>query len=168
MNCPRTFARGGVFAPYGRFVAHGIRTVIGTDGYNMDLLGELGAAGMISKLEAGRADVAKAGDLLGAVTHVAADAVARPDLGRISLGATADLTVVDLTHPHLQPMADPVRALVWLGHRAELDALVVDGKLVLSGGKHRLVDEASVVAEGAAAIRKVWDMPEARAALATV
>lgn len=167
-NCPRTFARGGVFAPYGRFVAQGIRTVIGTDGYNMDLLGELGAAGMISKLEAGRADVAKAGDLLGAVTHVAADAVARPDLGRISLGATADLTVVDLTHPHLQPLADPVRALIWLGHRAELDALVVDGRLVLAGGRHRLVNEASVVAEGAAAIRKVWDMPEARTAFATI
>eukprot|EP01031_Cornospumella_fuschlensis_P000015 gene15-17_t len=51
VNCPRTFARGGVFAPYGRFAAAGIRTIIGTDGYNMDLLGELGAAGMISKLE---------------------------------------------------------------------------------------------------------------------
>jgi cytosine/adenosine deaminase-related metal-dependent hydrolase len=166
VNCPRTFARGGVFAPYGRFAAQGIRTVIGTDGYNMDLLGELGAAGLVSKLEAGRAEVAKAEELLGAVTHVAADAVARPDLGRIAPGATADLTVVDLTHPHLQPMADPVRALVWLGHRAELDALVVDGRLVLAGGKHQLVDEAQVVAEGSAAIRKVWEMPEAKAAFA--
>lgn len=167
VNCPRTFARGGVFAPYGRFTAQGIRTVIGTDGYNMDLLGELGAAGLVSKLEAGRADVAKAEELLGAVTHVAADAVARPDLGRIAPGATADLTVVDLTHPHLQPMADPVRALVWLGHRAELEALVVDGRLVLAGGRHQLVDEAQVVAEGSAAIRKVWEMPEAKAAFAS-
>lgn len=168
VNCPRTFARGGVFAPYARFAAHGIRTVIATDGYDMDLMGELGAAGLVSKLEAGRADVATAGELLGAVTHVAADALSRPDLGRIAVGATADLTVADMTHAHLQPLADPVRALVWLGHRAELDALIVDGRLVLQDGRHRLVDERRVIEAGAAAVRKVWETPEARAALAHV
>jgi cytosine/adenosine deaminase-related metal-dependent hydrolase len=168
VNCPRTFARGGIFAPYGRFAAQGIRTVIATDGYNMDLIGELSAAGFVSKLEAGRADVATAGELLGAVTHVAADALARADLGRIVAGATADLTVVDMSHSHLQPMADPVRALVWLGHRADLDSLVVDGRLVVQDGRHLHVDERIITVEGAAAIRKVWESPEARAALTGV
>lgn len=166
VNCPRTFARGGVFAPFARFKSAGLRTVIGTDGYNMDLMGELGAAGMISKLEAGDASVATAPELVAAVTRVAAEAMGRPDLGRIAAGATADLSVIDLTHPHLQPVADPLRAMVWLGHRAELDATIVDGRLLMQGGKHLLVDEEAVTREGAAAIRRIWELPEAQAAFA--
>lgn len=164
VNCPRTFARGGVFAPFARFKSAGVRTVIGTDGYNMDLMGELGAAGLVSKLEAGDAGVATAPELVAAVTRVAAEAMGRPDLGRIAVGATADLSVIDLTHPHLQPMADPIRAMVWLGHRAELDATIVDGRLLMRGGKHLLVDEEAITAEGAAAIRRIWELPEAIAA----
>ena len=53
LNCPRVFARSGVTAAFSRFAAHGVRTVVGTDGYNMDLLGELNAASMISKLRRG-------------------------------------------------------------------------------------------------------------------
>ncbi|WP_216850832.1 amidohydrolase family protein, partial [Acidisphaera sp. L21] len=60
LNCPRVFARTGTIAAFGRFAGHGVRTVVGTDGYNMDLLGELNAASMISKLAAGRPDVANA------------------------------------------------------------------------------------------------------------
>ena len=43
------------------------------------------------------------------MTATAAALVKRPDLGVIAPGATADLTVVDLTHPHLQPLFDPRR-----------------------------------------------------------
>lgn len=164
VNCPRTFARGGTFAPFGRFKGAGLRTVIGTDGYNMDLMGELGAAGMVSKLEAGNGSVATAPELVEAVTRASAEALGRPDLGRIAVGATADLSVIDLTHPHLQPMADPLRAMVWLGHRAELDATIVDGRLLMQGGKHLLVDEDAITREGAAAIRRIWELPEAVAA----
>ncbi|MFC7554992.1 amidohydrolase family protein [Pseudoroseomonas wenyumeiae] len=39
LNCPRVFARAGTTASYAHFASHGVRTVIGTDGYNMDLLG---------------------------------------------------------------------------------------------------------------------------------
>lgn len=41
LNCPRVFARGGRTAAFARFAAHGIRTLVGTDGYNIDPLGEL-------------------------------------------------------------------------------------------------------------------------------
>jgi hypothetical protein len=72
LNCPRVFARSGVTAAFGRFAEHGVRTVVGTDGYNMDLLGELNAASMISKIASARADVANAPELIESVTATAA------------------------------------------------------------------------------------------------
>ena len=164
LNCPRVFARAGLTAAFSRFAAHGVRTVVGTDGYNMDLLGELNAASLISKTSSQRADVANSPELIDSITATAADVIERPDLGRIAPGATADLTVVDLTHPHLQPLFDPRRALVALANRANIDQVVVDGRVLVDGGRHALGDEAAITSAGAAAIGKIWDLPEAQAA----
>jgi cytosine/adenosine deaminase-related metal-dependent hydrolase len=166
LNCPRVFARSGVTAAFGRFAAHGVRTAIGTDGYNMDLLGELGAAAIISKIASGQAEAASAPELIDAVTATAASLIKRPDLGAIEPGATADLTVVDLTHPHLQPLFDPRRALVALANRANVDQVVVDGRVLIDGGRYLHGDEAAITAAGSAAIAKIWALPEAQAAFA--
>ncbi|WP_332117123.1 amidohydrolase family protein [Azorhizobium caulinodans] len=164
LNCPRVFARAGMVANFGRFRSFGIRTLVGTDGYNLDLLGELNAAALISKTQAGSATIASAPELIAAVTSEAAAAIFRPDLGVIRPGATADLTVIDLTHPHLQPLFDPRRALVWLANRANVDAVIVDGRVLVSSGRYVHADEAAIVAAGTAAIQRIWDLPEARAA----
>ena len=50
VSCPRTFSRVGLSAAYARFAGQGIRTVLGTDGYNMDFITEMRAAGLASKL----------------------------------------------------------------------------------------------------------------------
>src|SRR4029434_1439442 len=89
LNCPRVFARAGVTAAFSRFAEHGVRTVVGTDGYNMDLLGELNAASMISKIASARADVANAPDLIESVTATAAAVMKRPRLGAIWPARTA-------------------------------------------------------------------------------
>ena len=164
LNCPRVFARTGVAAAFGRFASHGVRTAIGTDGYNMDLLGEMNAASMISKIAAGRADIATAPDLIDAVTATPAAVLQRPDLGVIAAGATADLTVVDLTRPLLQPLSDPRRGLIALANAADIDLVIVDGRVLVAGGHYTGGDEAALVAAGAAAIEKIWALPEAVAA----
>lgn len=164
LNCPRVFARAGKTAAFSRFAAKGIRTLVATDGYNMDLLGELNAAALISKISTGNAGAATAPELIDAVTIHAAAAIKRHDLGSIRAGATADLTVVDLTHPHLQPLFDPRKALIWLANRANIGAVVVDGRLLIENGRYTDANEDEIVAAGAAAIEKIWNLPEARAA----
>jgi cytosine/adenosine deaminase-related metal-dependent hydrolase len=167
LNCPRVFARGGSTAAFSRFAGAGIRTVIGTDGYNLDLLGEMNAASLISKISSGRADVADSPALIDAVTVTAAASIGRPDLGRIAPGATADITVVDMSDPMLQPIFDPRRGLIALANRANIDLVIVAGDLRVAGGRYQGGDEAEIAAKGAAAIRKIWDLPEARAAFAS-
>jgi cytosine/adenosine deaminase-related metal-dependent hydrolase len=164
LNCPRVWARSGTVASFARFAEFGVRTAIGTDGYNLDLLGELNAASTISKIVAGRADVATAPELIDAVTVQAAAAIGRPDLGTLAAGSTADITVVDLSDPMLQPIHDPRRGLIALATRANIDLVVVDGDVRVAGGRYQGGDEAAIAEAGAAAIRKIWDLPEARAA----
>ncbi len=166
LNCPRVFARSGNPAAFARFADHGVRTAIGTDGYNLDLLGEMNAASMISKITTGRADAAPAPDLIDAVTRNAAAAIARPDLGTIAPGATADLTVVNLSDPMLQPLYDPRRGLIALANRANIDIVMVDGAILVANGRYARGDEAAISRAGAAAIQRIWDLPEARAAFA--
>lgn len=164
LNCPRVFARSGVTASFHRFAEAGVRTVVATDGYNMDLLGEINAASMISKLVSGHAQAAPAPALIDAVTAAAAKAIGRDDLGEIKPGATADITVVDLSHPHLQPLSDPRRALVALANRANIDAVIVDGRLLIADSRFISGGEEAIVAAGSAAIQRIWDLPEAQAA----
>lgn len=72
VNCPMTFARGGLTAPFSRFAGKGIRTVLGTDGYIMDMPNEIRMAGLISKLDQVQSDVATAWELITAATSGAA------------------------------------------------------------------------------------------------
>lgn len=164
MNCPRVFVRTGRTAAFGRFQAAGLRAMVATDGYNMDLLGELNAAATVSKISSGDPRVASAPALLESVTLAGARALGRADLGRIAPGAKADLTICDMTHAHLQPHYDPVRTLISLGNRSTIATVMVDGRVLVSDGCLTLGDSAALIDAGAAAIRRIWDQPEARAA----
>ena len=160
VSCPLTFARGGGFAPFGRFKGKGIRTVIGTDGYCMDMVSELREAGYVSKLFGRDSMAATAEDLLHAATLSGAEALRRDDLGRIAPGARADLIVIDMARPHLQPVSDPVRTLIWNARGSDVITVVVDGRVIVQNGRYKLGSEAEIIARGSKAVHKLWKMAE--------
>jgi cytosine/adenosine deaminase-related metal-dependent hydrolase len=160
VSCPLTYARQGEFAPFGRFRKRGIRTVIGTDGYAMDMVSEIRQAGFVSKLYLGDSAGATAPELIEAATVAGAAALRRPDLGRIAPGARADLVVIDMARPHLQPVSDPLRTLVWNARGADVSALMVDGRLLIEGGRFLLGDEGAIVRRGARAAETLWALGE--------
>jgi len=69
-----------------------------------------------------------------------------------------------MTHPHLQPLFDPRRALISLANRANVDMVFVDGEALIEKGRYSGGGEEAIVAEGAKAIERIWDLPEAQAA----
>lgn len=165
VNCPQTFGRGGIVAAFSHFAERGVRTVLGTDGYRNDFISEMQAAGLVSKLHTGRSAVATARDLVNAVTLEAAQALHRDDLGRIAPGAAADLLAVDLAQAHLQPVADPIKTFIWNGRSSDIALSMVAGEILLENGRYTRGDEANIVAAGAMAIEKVWEITRRSGAL---
>ena len=156
-HCPTVFLRGGKAPNYAHFARQGLAVGIGTDAERMDIFSQMRASGFASKQATGASQAATAADLLRAATVNGADAIRRPDLGRIETGATADIVIVNASKPHLQPINDPIRTLVWYATAGDIDTVIVDGKPVIQSGAALGLDEAAIIRRGAAATRKVWD-----------
>lgn len=158
-HCPLTFARSGVTVAFDRFHRAGVRTGIGTDAYSFDHFGELRAAGLVSKLTSGDGGSADAATLLAAATMVGGSALDER-LGRIEAGCLADLVGVDLSAPHLQPVRNPLRNLVWNATPSDVAFVMVDGRVVIEGGRATGCDERDVVNEASAAVERLWHAAE--------
>lgn len=59
------------------------------------------------------------------------------ELGVIREGALADLIVVDMQRPHLQPLNDVVAALVYSAKSSDVEMVMVDGRMLVE--EHRVV-----------------------------
>jgi len=161
-NCALSFAREGVNFPYARFAEAGINTGLGTDSHGMDFIGEMRTTGLLSKNYFGRAHFGTAHQLVRAGTMNGADALGRPDLGRLEAGAKADLLVFDLFKPHLQPVRDPIKNIVWKGHAGDIALVMVHGEPVVRDGVLLKANEASIMRQAAIAAQKIWSIAEQR------
>lgn len=160
-----SFAREGTLVPFWRTQGRGIRTAIGTDSHGMNMISEMRTAGWYSKLFDQCGYIANAYDLVNGATTTAASLLRRPDLGRLEAGATADMLVFDLEQPHLQPVWDPLKNLIWKGTHADIAASIVDGRVLMRDGKCPHLDEGRIMREASAAAQKVWHLAEQRGIL---
>ena len=164
-TCPLTYARVGVTAPYHRFRASGVGLGFGTDGYCLDMLSEFRASGLLAKTHSGRGDAGSAFDLISVATTGGAAALGREDLGVIAPGAKADLIVVDMRQPHLFPVWDPLRALVWNGSGADVSAVMVDGEVLVRDGTFLRADANDIMDRAAGALDNLWSIAAGRGLL---
>ncbi|MFV0130432.1 amidohydrolase [Streptomyces sp. HMX112] len=71
-------------------------------------------------------------------------------VGTLAPGRRADLILVDLTGPHVQPVHDPATALVFSARSADVRTTVVDGRVLMRDRRLLTVDVAGTVARLAA------------------
>jgi cytosine/adenosine deaminase-related metal-dependent hydrolase len=74
-----------------------------------------------------------------------------PDAGRIEPGARADLTTVRLDTPRTAG-GEPRQAIL-AATASDIDTVVVDGRVIVEGGRHQLGDVGRLLA---AAIGPLW------------
>ena len=124
-------------APVERMRAAGALVTVGTDGTcsnnDLDMFEEVRTAAFLQKSATGDPVALPAWEALRLATVNGARAMGYADgeLGVVREGALADLIVVDLQKPHLQPVNDVVSNLVYCGKASDVDTVVVDGRIVV-------------------------------------
>ena len=161
-HCPLSYARLGTMACRNRFTAAGIPTAVASDAHALDIVADLRLAAINSKIDAADSAAGTAWEMVEAATVVPAMALGRADLGRLEPGASADLIAIRLDRPHLQPVSDPIKNLVWNGSGRDVDFVMVTGEVLVQDGIYARRSEQSVVKAGAAALEHVWGVAEER------
>lgn len=123
-------------APVAKMLDAGVCVALATDGSSsnndLDLWEEMRSAAFLQKLSTMNPLKLPAYEVLKMATVNGARAMGHEgELGVISEGALADLIVVDLEKPHLQPVHDLISDLVYCGKASDVETVIVDGRVVV-------------------------------------
>jgi cytosine/adenosine deaminase-related metal-dependent hydrolase len=133
-------------APMAALADAGVPVGLGTSGGGSNdaghLLADARLALQVAPL-AGRPVAAR--EVLGWATAGSADGLGRPDLGRLAVGARADLVCWDVSGVADAGVADPVAGLLWASPGRRPRHVVVGGRVVVRDGVLQTVPEADVV-----------------------
>lgn len=113
----------------------GITVGLATDGpasqNTLDLFQEMKFAGVIHKDRTQDPKFLKTREILNLATTGSAKAMHRPESGQLSVGAAADVIVVDLHTPHTLPVYDPEATLVYASRADDVRYTLVAGQVLL-------------------------------------
>jgi cytosine/adenosine deaminase-related metal-dependent hydrolase len=144
VHCPLVSGRhGNAIDHFGRYREMGLKLGMGTDTSPPDMIMNLQTGMILARTMAGSATAVRSEDYYDAATIGGADALGRPDLGRLQPGSRADITVFDLDRPHLGQVIDPIQTMLLSGHGRDFSTVVIDGRFVMTDRTIASVDETA-------------------------
>jgi len=151
-HCPTPFARyGHVMESFGDYVRAGAVMAMGTDCAPHNLVEEMRKASVLARIASRDIHSVDVADFLHAATAGGATALLRDDIGRLAPGKKADLVLVDLATPQMQPPRDPLRSFVYHAADRAVRDVFVDGIQVVADRKVLTMDQADAAIRLAAA-----------------
>jgi len=134
-HCPVVFQRRGIaMNTVGRYIRGGIPVGIGTDTYPHNMLEEMRTALYNARLTSKNPYDLRSSDIFNAATLGGAAILGREDIGRLSVGAKADLFLADISYPAMKPLRDPLRSLIYVAAERAVRDVFVDGRHVVIDG----------------------------------
>jgi len=147
-HCPTVFMRRGItLRTFGGYVREGINMGIGTDTYPHNFLEEMRNVATVARTIAETVDDLNTSDIFNAATVGGARALRRDDIGKLEVGARADLVCVDLTAPSMMPVREPIRSLIYAASERGVRDVFVDGRQVVADGAVTTIDVRSALTE---------------------
>ncbi len=133
-----------------QMLASGVNVALGCDGgpsnNDYDLVREMKLAAIIHKAVTNDPLIVPAETVLEMATINGARALGlEQEIGSLEAGKKADLVVIDLNRLHTTPSPNPISSLVYAATGAEVDTVVVDGRIVVEHGQLLTMDENEVM-----------------------
>lgn len=150
VTCPASNMKlASGMAPLKRFVDEGINVALGTDGAasnnSLDIFKEMFLASTLAKVREMDAECVGADHILYMATAGGAAAMGLPDCDCLAPGKKADLIMIDLHQPNMQPENNLVKNLVYSGGKQNVAMTMINGKILYERGTFHIGFEPEAV-----------------------
>lgn len=147
-------------APVVELIKEGVNVALGTDGaastLTLDMFAEIKAAAWLQKNHHFDPTAINAYQVLQMATINGARALGLADeIGTIEVGKKADLIFIDIEKPHLYPHNDIYALLAYAAIGADVDTVIIDGKIVMQDRQLLTMDEKWVLHEAKRCSRRI-------------
>ena len=154
-HCPQSnmkLAAGA--APVPQMLKAGVAVGLGTDGAasnnDLNLWEEIDSAAKLHKLISKDPTTLNAREALEMATIRGAKAIhLDKEIGSLEAGKRADLIIIGMSAPHLTPLYNVYSTLAYSTKASDVETVVINGRVVVEGGRVLTIDEAQVRAKAA-------------------
>ena len=139
-------------APVEGMLAAGVNVSLACDGgpsnNTYDMIRDMRLASYLACLRENSPIVVPAETIMERATINGAKAMGLGDqIGSLEAGKRADFIVINMDAPHLTPAWDPISAIAYAATGADVDTVVIDGKLVMRHRQVLTLDEGAILAD---------------------
>lgn len=128
--------------PVKRFFEEGINLAIGTDGPAsnncLDMFREMFLTTALAKVREHDAACIGADEVLYMATAGGAQAMQLASCDRLAVGKKADLIMIDLKQPNMQPENNFIKNIVYSGSKQNVKLTMINGKILYEDGKFEI------------------------------
>jgi 5-methylthioadenosine/S-adenosylhomocysteine deaminase len=137
-------------APVPELLSRGVVVGLGTDGCasnnNLDLFQEMDFVAKVHKAHRLDPTVMPAQAVLEMATLGGARVLGMErEIGSLEVGKKADVIILDLNKPHLQPVYNIISHLVYSATGADVRDVIIDGKVIMENRKLLTLDEEEIL-----------------------
>lgn len=149
-------------APISEYLKRGIKVAIGTDGPAsnncLDMFREMFLVTGLAKLKEKDASAVDAWEVLKMATVNGSMAMHLPDTDILAAGKLADLIMIDLHKPNMQPVNNIPKNIVYSGSKQNIKMTMIHGQILYEDGKFaEFIDEDSIYKEAARIKEQIGD-----------
>lgn len=146
-------------APVSKMINKGINLAIGTDGPSsnnaLDMFREMFLIAATQKLNDRDAASTDANRILKMATVGSAHCMGLTDCDTIDAGKKADLIVIDMHRPSMQPVNNITKNIVYSGGKDVIKMTMIDGKILYSNGEFIGIDTDEIYKKAQAVIDRI-------------